>query len=247
MSEKNINSNIQNSYIKNNRIRTKLLLFIDNEIQCKIKQNIQNLKFNNGNENEIKISFEETFIQNQKYEFSFSNTLKTKKNFNSDKSFSTIDDSSNKNNNKSYKNERYNTHSNTISEVNNCSNKLFNNIINFKEKIYSIKNLSRQSSTFLILPKQKNASEYLKSLCNNLKICKNDKNSFKTIKYDNINNKLSSFSQDKKRTKKSNKILKDKNEYTHSLFRKSHKKNFVFNSNNQLFNKSNNLILIKFK
>ena len=61
MSENNINTNVQNSYYKYNRIRTKLLLFIDKEIQSKIKQNNKNFKFNY--QDEIKINFEETFSQ----------------------------------------------------------------------------------------------------------------------------------------------------------------------------------------
>ena len=74
-------SNIQNPYFKNNRIRTKLLLFIDNEIQSKLKQNIQNLKSNCKNENQIKINLEETFNQKpiKKYFFSFQILIKLKK------------------------------------------------------------------------------------------------------------------------------------------------------------------------
>ena len=79
MSENNINTNIQNSYYKYIRIRTKLLLFFDKEIQSKIKQNNKNLKFNY--QDEIRISFEETFIQKQanKYDFLGSNVQKIKK------------------------------------------------------------------------------------------------------------------------------------------------------------------------
>ena len=158
MCENNINTNVKNSYYKYNRIRTKLLLFIDNEIQSKIKRNNKNLKFNC--EDEIKISFEETFTQKKtnKYDFHSSNVLKIKKNDILDKSLSTIDISPNKNTKKSYRNGKVNTRSKTLNKEDNCTN----NIFCFKKKLYSIKNLQKQSSTFLILSKQRNEAEYLK-------------------------------------------------------------------------------------
>ena len=95
MSTKNIHSNIRNSYCKNNRIRSKLLLFIDDEIQSKIKQNTQNLYFKCEDETQIGITFEETFTHKltNKYDFSSSNIPILRKIDNSDKSFSTVDDS----------------------------------------------------------------------------------------------------------------------------------------------------------
>ena len=65
MSKKNMDTNIRNSYLKNNLIRMKLLLFIDNEIHSKMKQKIKNLKLNCGDKTQIKISFEETYSQKQ--------------------------------------------------------------------------------------------------------------------------------------------------------------------------------------
>ena len=57
MATKNISTNIKNPYLRNNKIRTKLLLFIDNEIKSKIKQNHKNLKFNCENGIQVRISF----------------------------------------------------------------------------------------------------------------------------------------------------------------------------------------------
>ena len=238
MSEKNINTNIHNSYNLYNRIRTKLLLFIDNEIRSKIKQN-NNLKFN-GN-GEIKISFEETFIQNQdnKCNFPSSNILKVKKKDILDKTLSTIV-TPNKIIKNRYQKEIGDVYSKTINKKGNC----LNNIICFKKKIYSIKNLSKQSSTFLILPKQKSAAEYLKNLCNNLKKHKKNKKFLLRNKRISINTKF----KDKKIIKNSNEknILKSNNDklYSFSLFKKSQKKNFVTNSKHQISKKSAYSILI---
>ena len=65
MSTKNTNNISKNIYIRNNRIRTKLLLFIDNEAQSKVKQNNNNLKYNYGDETQIKINFVEAFTHNK--------------------------------------------------------------------------------------------------------------------------------------------------------------------------------------
>ena len=237
-----MNMNIQNSYFKYNRIRSKLLLFIDNEIQSKIKQKYQYLKFNS--EDEITISFEEIFIQKQtnKYDFPFI------KNDNSNKSISTIDDSPNK---KSDKKERNNTHSKMLFKESDCPNKLSNNIICFNKKCYSIKHLSRQSSTFLILHKQKNAAEYLKNLCNNLKICKKNKKPVIHTRSISINTKFFDLCKDKKPSTKSNdvKMRKPKkvNFNTLSLFRNSQKIKFGICSKNQISDKSNNPSIIRIK
>ena len=208
MSTQKININIQNYYLKNNQIRTKLLLFIDNEIQSKIKQNSLNLKFNYDIEAQFKISFEETFTQKQTDTYSFSplNIHKTKNNINSDKSFSTVDNSS-------------------VTKKNNRSIELSNKIFSFHEQSYSIKNRSKQTSTFLIVSRQKNAAEYLKTLCNNLKICKKEKKIIKQFRSVDIKSKLLELSKDKKSTKKANGIKLQKSQkdtqYTYSLFRKS--------------------------
>ena len=250
MSKKISNTKVQNSYFKNNKIRSNLLLFIDNEIRSKIKQNNRNLKFKCEDENLFRISFEETFNQkeNNKYDFLSPNILKTKKNDNSDKSFSTIDDSPNKINKKQYQKKRNNTHFRTFSKENNCSNKLLNTFICFDKKNYSIKNLLKQSSTFLILPRKKNAANYLKTLCNNLKICKKDKKPAKHNISCITKSELFEINKDKKLSKKSNELnlqksKKDKH-YSYSLFRKQQKNNFVFNSEDRI---SSNLILIEIK
>ena len=249
---KNMNIKMQNSYIKNNQIRTKLLLFIDNELQTKIKQNNKNLKFKC--EDEIRIGFEETFTQKHtiKHVYSSSDLFETKKNDNSDKSLSTVDGSPKKVIKKSNI-KRSSTHSKTIIKKVNSSNKLLNNIIYLNKNNYAINTQSKQLSTLLILNKQKNAAEYLKNLCNNLKISKINKINKRPIKQSqsiNLKSKLFNFSQDKKTTRKSNKIKEEKpkkeNKCIHSLFRKPHKENAIINSKHQVSRKPTGSILIKF-
>ena len=251
MSTKDTNINIRKSYCKINRIRTKLLLLIDSEIQSKIKQNHRNLKYKYEDENLFRVSFEETFIHKQdiKYDFSSSIILNSKKIDNSGKSFLTTEDSTNKITEKSQEKEKNNIRSKTLSKECNNSNKLINNVICSRKKIYSIKNITKQSSTFLILSKQKNGAKYLKNLCNNIKICKNSKKSVKQIRPININSKLLDLSKVKKATRKSNelKIQKSKNDsnlYTFSLFRKSNKKNILINLKHRNSGKSTNFIFI---
>ena len=245
-----MNKNTKNLYYRNNQIRAKLLLFIDKEIQSKIKQNNKNLKFKCINESLTKINFEETFThkKTKKRHFSFSNTLKTKNTDNSEKSVSTIDDTSNKTSVKLHKKKNI-THSRTLSrEKDGRSNKLINNVICFDKKIYSIKNISKRSSAFLILPKQKNAAEYLKNLCNNLKISKNKKKPIQKCGTVKIKNKRFNLSQDKKVSKKSNKNLNPKskieNQYTYSLFRKPQNENILINPK-PIHRKSVNSVCIK--
>ena len=240
-------TDVQKSYSKYNRIRSKLLIFIDNEIQSKIKQNKQNLKFSCNDD--IRISFEETFIQNQtnKYDFPSSNILKPKKNDNFDKSLSTHDISLNKITKKSCHKKRDYTHSKILGYY---SSKLINNIISFKKKFYSIKNLSKQSSTFLILPKQKNAAKYLKTLCNKLKKHKIDKKPAKHIRLISISSKLFDFNKDKKVKKKPNipKKYKSKKDLGNFSFcRKSLKGSLLINSKLRIYGKSNNSILMTLK
>ena len=244
--------NTQNSYCKNNRIRTKLLLFIDNEIQNKIKQNNKKLKINCEEVFQVQITFEEIFTQKEieKYGFSSSNITISKKNDNSDKSFSTVDNSPNKIKKKSKQNERGINYLKTFAKEDNLPNKLLNNVC-FHKKIPSIKNQSSHSSTFLILVKQKIGAEYLKHLCNNLKMCKNYKKFVKRIKSINIkNNKLFNLIKDKKSFKKSNEIklkkTKNNNQYRSSLFKKTEKGNFVINLKNKIFPNST-IIKIKQK
>ena len=235
MSTKTTNTKIQSSYSKNNQVRSKLLLFIDNEIQFKIKQNSQNLKFTFEHEPQTRISFEEIFIQKQtdKYEFPSSNIIKIKKNDNSDKSFSTIDDSWNKVGERNQK-KRDSTHSKSINKLVNYPNKSTNDVICYKKKIYSIKNLSRHSITFLTLSNCKKGAEYLKNLCNSLKICKNNKKPIKHLRSVNINTNLLNLDNSKNVTKNPNedKNQKSKNKYLYSFSsnKKTQKGNFVVNS-----------------
>ena len=232
--------NTQNSYCKNNRIRTKLLLFIDNEIQNKIKQNNKKLKINCEEVFQVQITFEEIFTQKEieKYGFSSSNITNLKKNDNSDKTISTFDNSSNKIKKKSTQKERDIYHPKTFAKEDNLQNKLLN--VSFHKKISSIKKQSSHSSSFLILVKQKIGAEYLKHLCNNLKMCKNYKKPVKRIKSIIVNKtKLFNLSKDKKPSKKSNEIklkkAKNDNQHKSSLFRKTQKGNFIINSKNKIF------------
>ena len=248
-----MSANTRNFYFRNNKIRSKLLLFIDNEVQSKIKQNNQNIKFKLENESLIKICFEETFTQKKakKRDFSILSTLKTKKTENSDKSVSTIDDTSNKITVKSPLKKWGITHSKTLSgEEIRQNNKILDNKICYNEKVYSIKTLSKHSSTFLILPKRKNAAEYLKNLCNNLKICKNGKKPIKKSESININRKSLNLGQNKKVTKKQNKNKNRKsiieNRYNCSLFKKQQKENIFINPKNQISRKSVYSVCVKF-
>ena len=243
MATKNMNTNIQKLYSKYNQVRSKLLLFIDNEIQSKIKQNNQNVKFNCASK--IEISFEETFTQKQidKYDFSFSNILKPKKKDSSNKSFSTNDNSSNKITNKSFQKVRGSNHSKILETH---PSKIFNDSICINKKFYSIKNLPKQSSTFYILNNQKKAEKYLKTLCNSLKMRKISKPLIHNRSI-SISTNFFDFSKIKK-TKKLNgiKILKSKkdNLYNFLLFRKSLKGNFLSNSKKLISGKSTHSILI---
>ena len=242
------NKNIKNNYFKNNQIRTKLLIFIDNEIKSKIQQNIKTIKFKCEDESQIKISFEESFAQKQtnRYAFFSSNINKVKKNNNADKSISTVDDSPIKISKIVYQ-KRLNIHSKTISKVDNRSKKLLNNNIGLHKNIYSIKNSSKQQSTFLIVSKKQNPAEYLKTLCNNLKRPKNNKKP--TIRNTSrfIKSKLLDLNKDKKSSKKSSKLKlkkpKKENRYADFSLRKQ-KKNFVVNSKSEIFSNS---IFIKIK
>ena len=246
MSEKNIDISVKSSYSKNNQIRTKLLLFIDNEIQSKIKQKNNDLKISCEDEIQTKISFEETFSQKEtdKYDFFPTNVSKLNKNNTSERSFSTIDDS-NKILEKSHK--RGNTHSKTYC---NQPNKFLSNTIYYNKKVYTIKNRSRQSSTFLILPKQKKAADYLKTLCNNLKISKKDEKTIKQCGTINLKYQFLGLGQEKKSNKISSNINipkpKKSNQCAFALFRKSTKRNSAFKAKNQLSRKSTNMILLKF-
>ena len=202
--------NAKTSYFKNNLIRTKLLLFIDKEIQSKLKQKAKNLKYNCKDIAQIEISFEETFFQKEtnKHGHFYSNNHESKINLTSDKTFSTVDNSS-------------------IIKEDTHSKKCSNNIICFHNKNYLIKNLSKQSSTLLILPESKHSADYLKTLCNDLKISKKDKIPEKNTRSSVTKSKLLHLSKDKKTPEKINeiKIQKSKkdNQYTYSLFRKSQK------------------------
>ena len=251
MTSENTNSNIKNSYLKNNRIRTKLLLFIDNEIlSSKMNRNNEKIKCRYNDDIQFKINFEETFCQKQafKYDFSSSNIIKTKKSDKIDKSFLGIDNSTNKIITKLNKKERRSTHLKILAKEGDRLNKILNNTVYLNnKKTYSGKNLPRRSSTFLLLSKQKNAAEYLKTLCYNLKINKKDKKPVTKCATISLKSKSYNFIKHKKVSKKSAKIKvsesKKNNKHIHSLFRKQQKDNFTTNSKNKISKNSPVLIL----
>ena len=158
-------TNIPNKhYLIANKIRTKLLLFIDTEIQN------QKHKFllKNQEQNQIYINFEETYIQKEeKNFFSFSEKSKpllTEINKNSKKS----------NPNNAFICSNKNSQSETIGNKNkSCSSnnfQFFNTNICYHNKKYLLKRNSKISSAMIIKRKQKIDDQFLKNICENLKI-----------------------------------------------------------------------------
>ena len=96
-----------------------------------------------------------------------------------------------------------------------------------------------------------NAAEYLKNLCNNLKICKKNKKPVIHTRSISINTKFFDLCKDKKPSTKSNdvKMRKPKkvNFNTLSLFRNSQKIKFGICSKKQISDKSNNPSIIRIK
>ena len=175
-----------------NKIRTKLLLFIDQEIQSKIKQ--KKLFYNLQNEEQKNIILyphtDEIYSQHQNTHFvSFSNfEEKTSKNDiklkkirrNSRQSISTCL-ATPINKDVSFKSRESKNisvcYGNSICKKNFYNYTLaYNNIINIKKNCYSIKKVLKPSSTFQIYKKPKTDRKYLKNLCNSFKIIK--KNDF---------------------------------------------------------------------
>ena len=171
-----------------NKIRTKLLLFIDQEIQSKIKQ--KKLFYNPqleekrstilySNINKMYSNHENTFyISFAKFKDKISkNQIKLKKNRHSSQEslstcFATSKTKAKIFQNRNLKNipvyygsptKKINIHNDLLS---------FNNIINIKENFYAIKKELKLSSTFQIYKKPKTDKKYLKKLCDSLKIMK---------------------------------------------------------------------------
>ena len=224
-------------------------MFIDNEIRS--KQVNQNLKFNSNNEIQFKICFEETFVQkqNNKNDFPSSNIVKTNKKDNLNKSISPIVVSINKIPGKLRLKKSNNTHSKVYKKERIRSNKLSNNSFYFSKKFYSIKNVPKESRTFLVLNERKYATGYLKTLCNNLKKFKNNNKTEKHVGVINLKTKLVDLNQNKKVHKITNKIKnrksKKSSQYIYPLFKKPLKKNFAMTSKYK--NSRANSVLIKIK
>ena len=202
-------------YSKRNNIRTKLLLFIDNEIRIKIKNKLLpeiNIdKINSASQ--IIINFEETYTQS-------SNDDISKK-----KSTSTNDDSPKCVKIFNEKIKRPSTHAVTV------EHQLVNNIdsINsFNKRAFSVFPIKEG----IISPK--NGKKFLKKLCENLKrtekLERNYRNSNRTIiilrkiQIDDCENKKINKSKIKKEKKKEGK------KQVYSLFRKMKQNNKKENS-----------------
>ena len=168
-----------------NEIRTKLLLFIDKEIQTKIKQ--KKLFYNPQNKEQKNITLYSSinkmysnqqnkfFISFNKFEKKISkNEVIVKKNRRkSQQSISTYF-ASPITNDKQFQNGNVKNfsvyHGNPEGKRNSQNYYLYNNIINIKKNRYSIKKLQKPTSTFQIYKKPKTDRKYLKNLCNSLKI-----------------------------------------------------------------------------
>ena len=166
-----------NFYSIANNVRTKLLLFIDKEIQLQNK-NHNHFIFNKKNYKEEThcINIEETYSQ-KKTEIVFSNSkLQSKITISKDtiKTTSTCNDTP------------------KITNETHCNDEFY-----LKDKIYSINKEIKPSSTFLIYEKPKTDKSYLKNLCDSLKLSKKYNGSsfmpthIKNIK--NNNNKLNTL------------------------------------------------------
>lgn len=162
------------SFFIANKIRTKLLLFIDQEIQSKIKEN--KLKDNLRKYHESKLF---NHVKTYAYQpnivfmstinnFDFSNAKNKQKRKNSKNSCSTFEITPNNNNILSQTGEN----SVNVCDLNFTKRKKIShyNSICFHEKYYSIKRNIRHSSTFQIYKKPKTDKKYLNNLCDKLKI-----------------------------------------------------------------------------
>ena len=157
-------NNLNKNYLIANKIRTKLLILIDTEIQN------QKHKFilKNQEQSQIYINFEETYTQKEKKNyFTFnekSKPLLTEINQNSKKQSS--------NNAFTYPNK--NSQSNIIGNKNKSysSNnfQFFSSNICYNNKKYLLKRNSKISSAMIVNRKQKTDDQFLKNMCKNLKI-----------------------------------------------------------------------------
>ena len=171
-----------------NKIRTKLLLFVDKEIQSKIKQ--KKLIYNSQHElltdtilyssTDKTYSYKQNtfFISSPKYEEKNSrNEKKPKKNRQTSlESNSTCLASPTTEGTlfqKGYLKNIPFCYGSPTCKVN-LPNYFFsyNNIINIKENLYSIKKVHKLSSTFRIYKRPKTDIKYLKNLCNSFKLTK---------------------------------------------------------------------------
>ena len=174
-----------------NKVRTKLLLFIDKEIQCQKKNHNPSFSVTNYEEKTQYIVIEQIYTQ-KKTEFifsSFESKPKILKIQNSKNTFSTCNDTP------------------TNNKVNS-----FNKVVNFENKIYSVNKKLRQSSTFLIFEKPKIDKNYLKFVCDSLKLPK--KNCINTFKPTRIKNL-------KKNSNKLN-IIVNKRNFSSSFIKNKH-------------------------
>ena len=155
---------LNRNYLIANKIRMKLLILIDTEIQN--KKNKFLLK--DQEQNKLYINFEETYIQEErKNYFTFnekSKPLLTEINHNTKKLSPTRAFIYSKNNSQSEqignKNKKYS--SNNI--------QFLNTAIFYNNKNYLLKRNSKISSAITIYQKQKTDKQFLKNLCDNLKI-----------------------------------------------------------------------------
>ena len=204
-----------------NEIRTKLLLFVDKEIQSKIKQkklyyNPQYEEQRNNilysNINKTYFHHENTFfISSSKFEEKASNKEKKLEQIHqrSQKTISTCFDTSAP---KDLLFQSENLKNIPVCYGNQTGKKNFNyiffpsnNIININEKVYSIKKVLKPSSTFQIYKKQKTDIKYLKNLCNSFKIIKKSDLLFLRQLKSNINCSVNIFNRGRSTTKKSKK------------------------------------------
>lgn len=130
-----------------NRIRTKLLLFIDKELRSR-KNNIISFNLMTNQEGVHYINSEQTYTEQYIEKYSFNFEIQQKKR------------------------PKKSNMLNSTCDITPTSvkSKYYNTTIHIKEKIYSIKKTFKLSSTFQIIEKPKTGKEYLKFLCDTLKI-----------------------------------------------------------------------------
>ena len=193
-----------NQYKKANKIRMKLLLFIDKEIQSDKKNNQKIIQKRNQEYTSL-IQFEETFFQNESFHFVEINKIifdsKMKKGKEKNKKLVSKNDStpifkipqnkgillpSNFFIHKTAKKEKSTTFLNPICELKKAHSTLFSNHIKLEKKVYSMKLKKKLSSVLEIYTKPKNDKKYLKDLCNNLKRMRPNANRQKSTSF--INN-----------------------------------------------------------